>query len=398
MRILNVTETYAPFYEFGGPPVKVEALSRGLAALGHEVAVVTADWGIAERIRGTATEKNFHRSDSAWTGEDQGVQSIYLPTLLRYRATSWNPAIRPFLKNELQKYAIVHIFGLYDLLGPSVAKACQKENIPYVVEPIGMFVPIVRNVWLKRLYHAMLGKRLLDRAARVIATSGQEVRELTEGGVRKEKIVLRRNGVVQPERLPPKGVFRQTRGVPEDALLVLFLGRLSEKKSPDLLLRAFSGLPTRIEGRTTQLVFAGPDEHGMEAKLKELAAGMQASERVKFTGAVFGEEKWAAYQDADVFVLPSRNENFGNTAAESAAVGTPVIVTENCGIAPLLADGAIVVPHEERALKEALQKLLASGPLRNALGQKATAAAEKIGWAEPVRETEALYRELAEKR
>lgn len=398
MRILNVTESYAPFYEFGGPPVKVEALSRGLAARGHEVTVLTVDWGVEERIAQAVEAKHFVRSSYGWRGEDHGVTAIYLPTWLSYRATSWNPAIRPFLRNELGKYAAVHIFGLYDLLGPAVAKACRGNRIPYLVEPIGMFVPIVRNVLLKRIYHELFGKKMLAGAARVIATAKQEVTELTEGGIPAAKVVMRRNGVVRPEHLPAKGMFRQNKAIADEALLVLFLGRLSQKKSPELLLRAFSALPAKIEGRSVQLVFAGPDESGMEARLKELATGLQVTERVKFTGPVFGEEKWAAYQDADVFVLPSQNENFGNTAAESASAGTPVIVTENCGIAPLLAEGGIVIRHDERALAEALKKLLQNATLRAEMGEKAAIAAADIGWEEPVREAESLYRELAEKR
>ena len=72
-------------------------------------------------------------------------------------------------------------------------------------------------------------------------------------------------------------------------------------------------------------------------------------------GPVFGAAKWAAYRDADVFVLPSQNENFGNTAAEAVAAGTPVIVTEQCGIAPLLANEAgLVVPRLPRACSGAM--------------------------------------------
>ena len=72
---------------------------------------------------------------------------------------------------------------------------------------------------------------------------------------------------------------------------------------------------------------------------------------MKFSGPIFGDDKWAAYRDADVFVLPSRNENFGNTAAEAVAAGTPVIVTEQCGIAPHLKDIAgLVVPHDDASL------------------------------------------------
>jgi glycosyltransferase involved in cell wall biosynthesis len=146
-----------------------------------------------------------------------------------------------------------------------------------------------------------------------------------------------------------------------------------------------------------QLVFAGPDEQGMEARLKGLATETGVANRVSFTGPVFGDEKWTAYKDADVFVLPSQNENFGNAAAESAAAGTPVIVTENCGVAPWLAEAGRIIPHEESSLVKALEELLRDETLRDLLGRKALDASAKIGWEEPVREAEALYRKLAEK-
>lgn len=397
MRILNVTETYAPFYEFGGPPAKVEALSRGLANRGHDVTVLTADWGIEKRIAGPAKENSFKRSQFGWAGEENGVKAIYLPTRLRYRATSWNPAIGRFLRERLKEFAVVHIFGLYDLLGPAAAKQCRKLNLPYVVEPIGMFVPIVRNIRLKRIYHRLYGKEMLAGAARIVATADQEVQELISGGIPKEKIVLRRNGVMKPAAVPERGLFRREQGIEGNALVVLFLGRLSAKKSPELLLNAFSQLPKDYDGRKLRLVFAGPDESGMEERLKGLARKYGIGDRVHFSGPVFGEAKWSAYRDADIFVLPSRNENFGNTAAESAAIGTPVIVTENCGVAPLLKEAGRIIPHEEGALTNALRELLGNEELRTRLGAAGAPATSKIGWEEPVREAETLYRKLAEK-
>jgi len=239
--------------------------------------------------------------------------------------------------------------------------------------------------------------RTIASAARVIATSQQEIEELAGGGIPREKILLRRNGVMMPETLSERGVFRRKWGISAADLVVLFLGRLSEKKSPELLLRAFSQIPETAGTSVVRLIFAGPDESGMEARLKNIARELQVDSRVIFSGAVFEEEKWAAYLDANVFVLPSQNENFGNTAAEAAAVGTPVIVTENCGVAPLLADGGIVIPHEEGALAKALGELLQNETLRERLGRQARTAAGKIGWEEPVREAELLYRKLAEK-
>ncbi len=119
---------------------------------------------------------------------------------------------------------------------------------------------------------------------------------------------------MKPEKLPERGKFRRKYRISETDLMVLFLGRLSEKKSPDLLLAAFSKIPAKVGEREARLVFAGPDEHGMEARLRKLAKELKVAERVVFSGAVFEDEKWAAYRDADVFVLPSQNENFGNTA------------------------------------------------------------------------------------
>ena len=76
--------------------------------------------------------------------------------------------------------------------------------------------------------------------------------------VPREKIFLRRNGVEVPAALPERGKFRASHGISPDAKVVLFLGRLSAKKSPDLLLEAFAKLPAPLSSNNTLLVFAGP--------------------------------------------------------------------------------------------------------------------------------------------
>ena len=259
-----------------------------------------------------------------------------------------------------------------------------------------MFVPIVRNFLLKSFYHFAWGRRLFEGASAVIATSDQEAKELAAGGVPSGKIVLRRNGVEIPVSWPEPGAFRQTHGISQDAKLILFLGRLSAKKSPDLLLQAFAELPADLEGKPLQLVFAGPDEGGMRAQLEEMAAQLGLRTRIQFVGPIFDGNKWAAYRDADVFVLPSQNENFGNTAAEAVAAGTPVIVTEQCGIAPLLANEAgLVTRHDSAALSEALVQMLGTGQTRAKLEAGCAKVTSRLGWEEPVREMETLYARLA---
>jgi len=395
MRILSVTESYAPFLEFGGPPVKVRALAEGLAKRGNQVTVLTADWGLNQRL-GAEEAGGAEGSPFGWQRQENGVTAIYLPTWLRYRSVSWNPAVKRFCRARLQNFDLAHIYGLYDFLGPAAAAECARKKIPYVLEPIGMFVPIVRSLRLKRIYHALYGRRMFEGASAIIATSEQEAEELVRGGVRREKIVLRRNGVETPGSWPERGTFRKGPGITKEAKLILFLGRLSEKKSPDMLLEAFASLSKETEEKTLHLVFAGPDEGGMKARLTELAAQLGVSSQVQFTGALFGEEKWAAYRDADVFVLPSQNENFGNTAAESVAAGTPVVVTEQCGIAPLLADVAgLVVPHEARALARAIKAVIHDSELHARLTAGCSTVTARLSWEEPVRGMDALYNKLA---
>src|SRR5258706_156979 len=364
MRILNVTESYAPFYEFGGPPAKVEALSRGLAERGHDVTVLTADWGVERRIAGTDGKKKFSRSPFGWAGKDRGVKSIHLPTWLRYRATSWNPGIGKFLRAQIGEFDVAHIFGLYDLLGPAAGSACVKQGVPYVVEPIGMFVPIVRNVKLKRIYHATFGKRMLTNAARVIATSQQEIEELAGGGIPREKILLRRNGVMMPETLSERGVFRRKWGISAADLVVLFLGRLSEKKSPELLLRAFSQIPETAGTSVVRLIFAGPDESGMEARLKNIARELQVDSRVIFSGAVFEEGKWAAYLDAIVFKLVWRT---ANVLLVVCLAGTVYSAGWEYSVRQYLngfSDAIVPVPATPQQKVEAILNWMRSGPPR----------------------------------
>src|SRR5262249_10544332 len=324
-----------------------------------KVTVLTPDWGIEKKIDAEALA-GIERSPFGWRREEAGVQAIYLPTWLRKRALSWNPAVKRYCRARLQNFDIVHIFGLYDLLGPAVAAECRRRGRPlYVIEPIGMFLPIVRNIWLKRLYHSLLGKRLLRGAAAVIATSDQEVDELRSGGLQQEKIVLRRNGVEAPKEWPEPGAFRRQHGIQPYAKLLLFLGRLSWKKSPELLLKAVASLPGQLRERDLRIVFAGPDEGGVGKELRAIATQLGLGQQTDFVGPVYGSAKWAAYRDADLFVLPSQNENFGNSAAEAVVAGTPAIVTQQCGIAPLLTgEAGFVVGHDALALSGALARIM----------------------------------------
>lgn len=398
MRLLHVTQSYYPFLDMGGPTVKVRALARGLASSGHAVTVLSADLGFDR-----AKQEIAQAVPGRWgfQATEDGVEAIYLRTRARYRSLTWNPGAGAFCAERLSGFDLTHIYGLYDLIGPRVAGACRRIDQPYVVEPMGMFLPIVRNIRMKRLYHRVLGNRLLAGASRAIATAEQERQEFLEGGIADSKIVVRRNGIDVPAEFPPAGSFRTQWKISKDAKLILFLGRLVSKKSPDLMLQVFSRWIGRGEqSQGSVLVMAGPDEgDGFRQQLEEITRQLGLSGKVLFTGPLYGNAKWAAYRDADVFVLPSQNENFGNTAAEAVACGTPVLVTDRCGIAPMVDQRAgLVVPHDCTALEEALARILHDRELAARLREGCKGVANSLSWAEPLAQMETLYRELISER
>jgi glycosyltransferase involved in cell wall biosynthesis len=175
--------------------------------------------------------------------------------------------------------------------------------------------------------------------------------------------------------------------------VVLFLGRLVAKKSPDLLMRAFAHSVGSSAFPDAMLVIAGADEgDGYRRELESLSVRLNLTDRVLFTGPLYDEAKWEAYRDADVFVLPSQHENFGNAAGEAVACGTPVIVTDRCGIAPLV-DGraGLIVAYDVDALQHSLHQLLRDVVLRDRLCGGCAEVARHLSWEQPIAEMEALY-------
>lgn len=405
MRVLKTTQTYYPYLSKGGPPAKVKGIATALARRGHEVTVLTADLGQPdEGLAGREWLAERTKSEWGWEWQHEGVNAIYLQTFTSYRATTISPRVLAYCRQCLGDFQLVHVYGLYDLLGSVVAHFCRRRAIPYVVEPLGMFQPKVRSLLKKRLYHGLIGDSLLRGAQVIIATSEHERQELIAGGIDEKQIALRRNGLDLTEfaKLPAAGELRSKLGIGEHERLLLFLGRLSFIKGLDVLVRAFAEV-TKLH-RDVHLIIAGPDdEDGCRKTIMQLVEEFGLSGFVSLTGPLYGEQKLQALAAADLFVLPSQYESFGNAAAEAIACGVPVLVTEGCGIAPLI-DGraGLVVPCSVAGLRAGLEHLLEgdSQSNRSLLGQLRAATASmtsELSWTEPVGEMEEIYGGLRKK-
>jgi glycosyltransferase involved in cell wall biosynthesis len=388
MRILKVVQAYYPFQEQGGPIVKVRALARGLVQRGHEVTVLTADLGLQSRITG---DTKFDRCKWGWCSDQEGVRVIYLPTVAHYRALTFNPRVIAFSRASVQNFDLVHFYGLYDLLGPIVGTFCRKQGTPYIIEPMGMFHPIDRGFWLKRAWHRLVGTAFWRNAAQIVATSEMEEQELLAAGVPPKDLVVRYNGInlAQFADLPARGTFRAKWKIPLQEPLILFLSRLIPRKGADILIEAFaSSCPS-----TGRLVIAGPEgERGYRAYLEERARNSGVESRVTFTGPLYDGDKQALLADTDLFVLPSRYENFANAPAEAIACGVPVIITNACGIRSLVEGRAgLVIPPEKAALTESLSTMLNDAQLYGRFKSSCRAVADELSWTRLTEQMEGYY-------
>jgi glycosyltransferase involved in cell wall biosynthesis len=388
MRILKAVQSYFPFKDQGGPVVKVRALAHALAKRGHEITVLTADLGL-EKPPGFQIP--FERCKWGYCAEENGVKTVYLSTIAHYRALTVNPGVIGFCRESLRRFDLVHFYGLYDLLGPSVSYFCRNRGVPYVVEPMGMFRPIDRSFRLKRTWHRSFGNSFWKNAAQIVTTSELEYEELLADGLPAEKLVIRYNGIDQglAGSLPLRGEFRKKWGIGPTEPVVLFLGRIIPRKGADILIDAFA----KACPQSGRLVIAGPEgEPGYLEALAKKAIEAGIPRRVLLTGPLYDQAKAEVLADSDIFVLASRYENFANSVAEAIACKIPVIITDSCGIRSLV-DGraGLVIAREPEALAAAIRKLISDRPLYNQLREGCQTVTAQLGWDHLSEQMEGYY-------
>jgi glycosyltransferase involved in cell wall biosynthesis len=237
-------------------------------------------------------------------------------------------------------------------------------------------------VRLKRLLDATLYRGVARGAAAVVVASERERDAVVACGVPAERVQVRGNGFPDPSpHAAANGKLRGELGIPRDAPLVLYVGRIAAGKGIEHLLDTARELPD------AHVVIVGPDDrHGLAVAARENVHLVPATD----------EPPHELYGEADVFVLPSAGESFGMVAAEAAAAGTPVVVSDRCGIAGFFAEGeALVVPYERGAVVDAVRRVLGDGELRERLSRGGLEAARRTSWDRVTDRQEEIYRAVA---
>lgn len=319
-----------------GPSHSVTQLCRAMLAQGGDVEIHTvAGWRDGEPTSG-ALRIVRHRQDFPGA-----------PVLGRLCLSY---ALKAALAQMEPGKTVIHSHGLW--LTPNVypAWAARRTGIATVLSPRGMLGPeaLAFSSRKKALFWRLLQGSAVRRTSCLHATSPAEMAEIRAFGILNPVAVIP-NGV---ELLAPRSHAEAKERT------VLALGRVHPKKGLPTLIQAWASLPVMVR-QGWRLRIVGPSEIGHGDELRALVRTLGLTS-VVIEGAVVGEAKARAYGDADLFVLPTLNENFAMTVAEALAAGVPVISTKGAPWAGLEPAGAgWWIDHGPESLASALAQAMA---------------------------------------
>jgi glycosyltransferase involved in cell wall biosynthesis len=399
LRILHVAPYFENAWAYGGIPRVVSAHVHALAAAGHHVTVATTDARDAKSRTTPAGRVGSSRLAPRVERTADGIDLLVFPNLSNTAAYRWQfytpRGFAGWLRANARTFDIAHLHACRNLLTARAAPALRSAGVPFVVQPNGTARRIERRLAAKAVFDMLFGDELLRRAARVIAVSGSERRQLDEdlGGEGGDRIALVPNPLAPLPSccLPERGRFRERLGLTA-APLLMYLGTLSPRKQPAVLARAAATL-----GRPDlQLVYAGNDMGEARAIRRAVRRG-GLEPRTRFTGLLTGPARYAALADADVLVYPSYGEVFGLVPLEALQAGTPVIVSNDSGCGEIidgLGGGILVPPGNPALLASAIETMLANLPRwRTAAASAGVEASRRFHPDEVAGMLEDIYRE-----
>lgn len=383
MKLLHVTHQYRP--ALGGAEKYITDLSEELARRGHQVDVFTTRSVDFQTWRGDLPRYeqldgvNVYRFDSwprgarQWAWLRYGFEHYWRCESRRYEPWIFFgsgpvcPAMFWRLWRQAPRYDLIHINNLHYSHAYPAYRAARWRGVPVIVTP---HVHAEQRV----TYDIGYLRSILRGSAAILADTTEE-KAFLDSHAFNEFITVA--GVGLPlDRLPPldRAVSRARFDLPDDAFVMLFLGRKVEYKGIDLCVEAF------IELRRTRpnvyLLAVGPETEYSRA----LWSRHGQPDGVIVRDTVSDEDRLHALNACDVLALPSSGEAFGIVYLEAWAYGKPVIGARIASVSSLIEDGAdgyLIEPGRAGQLAARLIALIDQPALAQALGQRGRAKLER---------------------
>lgn len=347
--------------------LSVSRLCEALADIGVEVSVITTNAGLSD----LSSDQLGHPVMR------DGVQVTYYPTDSRNR-TICSRALEKALPEVMTKTDLLHISGIWQPLGIPIQQAALRQQVPVLHSLRGALGPysFSRGWWKKIPYYILKERPLLQQAAGLHVTSQQEKMELRNLGLRAPRFILPNPMDLRHLQVDGKlrNHWRQHLKINQEERLLLICGRQHHKKGLDLL----PGVLKACQRQPWRLLLVGDDQDGSGERLVKGLVRNGLGDRLIKMSMLPANELIGVYNAADLLLLPSRHENFGNVVVEALACGCAVAISDRTGVSgDLLAsapqDYGIVLPREELRWVQWLGKWLSQPqPTKRAAAQWAS--------------------------
>ena len=225
------------------------------------------------------------------------------------------------------EYQVIHIQSWWNTVAVLTALICKIKSWKYIISPRGMLSPYtIEHSIVKKIIHNLIGNYLLKNAI-IHVTSNDEKQKL-------DKLNPRYTLIDVPNYVDVNSKSQNViRSENSDIFNLLFLSRIHPKKGLEDLFSALSKV-----GFNYHLSIVGDGDSNYIEELKLLSRKLMIENSISWKGALYNDDKIRSYANADVFILPSKDENFANTVLESLAQGTAVIVSKNVGLSDFVSD------------------------------------------------------------
>jgi glycosyltransferase involved in cell wall biosynthesis len=383
MKILLVNSIFYPAINWGGPITATYDLARKLAEDGQEVMVYTSD----------ALDYNINMKIERKIRMAEGFEIRYFKNRSRHLKYFFTPGMIISILKNANNFDIIHINSyrqFQDMISFFVLSFLKK---PYVITAHGSVRVDGEGKLYKKTYDFFIGKKLLANAKKIIAFRKEQAEDYEKLNVKKDHIKIIPN-TIDIEKLPEKGTLRKLLNLSDFEKIILYLGRIDEKKGIGVLIEAFA----KIKIENSHLIIAGPDFNFKE-KAENMIREFGIEDRVHFVGLLDKKRKYEAFADADIVVYPSLYEaGISMVILEAASVGKPLIISDSIGFsdeAKKFNAALTCKPNNKEDLQEKIEIMLNNLNEAKLMGLRAQKVVkERFSWEFGLKEHISIYKNI----
>lgn len=386
MNILNISPVFPPLWHYGGSVTTSFAMARELAGQGHAMFALTTE------ARYRSDQKVPISQDTEWDGVPVRYCKMWGPA-----PPFWSPELRHQVRLRAPHYDIALIRSCWTYVGIAAGKECRRIGVPYIAYPEGSLDP-----WLfrysrlrKHLWWRLWERAFFQGAAAIVANTQADRENIASLGLN-NRIEVINNGVNLSdfEEAVSREEIESRWGELKGKRWLLFIGRLHHKKGLDLLIPSFARVSRQFPDH--RLIIAGIDEGGYENTVHRMIKEFGLTDKVIFTGPVYGAIKVRLLKEADAFVLTSYSEGQPMAVIEALGCGAPVLITTPCNVPEVAEVGAgFVVPASIESIVPALTDIMREDRLREDMGKRARNLVEsRFTWEKVARQNLALCQDI----